>query len=139
MSDVVGILERRDPIPPGIYWVDIVSTDFGQYLERREAFYRWARSNAGAVKVLQETDSPRVAPTYYSTAFHRWVLFEVLSATSRWPVSAGLGFPNVAAEGEKTKSEDTVQRPDPEPLPSPWEMLSGGVGLLALLWLLSKK
>jgi hypothetical protein len=103
-------MERGDPIPPGIYWVDA----FGP---SRAAFADWASSHA-AVRVLEtQEDAGRE---------WLWALFAVDAPTPRWPVSAGLGVPTIAEKGSATTVDDTVQKPDPAPLfPSPGSWSTG--------------
>lgn len=99
----VGKLERSNPIPPGIYWVDVFEPS-------HQAFIEWKTANKTTViirsTVHHEADSG--GPS------RDWVLFEVKADTPRWPLSAKLGFPEIAEKGKETKEEDTVQKPPPE-------------------------
>lgn len=94
----VGALERRNPLPPGKYWVDV-------FTPQEAAFQDWLRKNKGSVSVITtETFAP--IDDYPGRA---WRLFTV-QAPVAWE---GPGFPTIAEPGVET-SEDTAQRPDPE-------------------------
>lgn len=109
-------LARKNPLQPGRYWQDL----FGAMLPRFEA---WAGENRDAVDVVStqsfDSDPPRT-----------WVLFEVRAPFQvDWP-QAELGFPTLAGEDVES-SDDTVQKPPPEP---PFELPSidspGGIAAL---------
>lgn len=92
-------VERRNPLPPGTYWIDV----FG---ENRLAFSAWRAANAEHVKIAStesfDSDPPR-----------DWVKFEV-SAPVEWE-ALRFGFPTIIGEGAKVESSaDTVERPAPE-------------------------
>ena len=119
-------LERRNPLPPGRYWIDV----FG---DNRPRFTTWARQQKASVKVrVTESDVNSEPP-------REWHLFDV-SAPVPWDAQT-FGFPTVA-EPEVQTSQDTVQRPPPEPepdlshvLPTPSDLatVGGGLGMLALI------
>lgn len=93
-------LERRSPLPAGLYWIDTLGPN-------REAFQDWRSVHAAAVKVRASEDFPSPAPG------RTWLKFEVLQPVA-WDAKR-FGFPNVIRAGEKIEtSADTVQRPDPE-------------------------
>ena len=167
-------LERRNPVPKGLYWIDVFDPN-------REAFAEWRAKNAGSVKVrVVESFGPSPSPlkafakeawvfapagpvglaiaavaraTDDSGVSRDWVLFEVLS-----PVQFDqrrFGFPTIA-DASIRASDDTVQRPDPEPditdtLPTTGEIGAGvksavggltliaGVAVLAALLLAARK
>lgn len=88
-------LERRNPLPKGLYWQDIFSKD-------QEAFDRWL-TNARLFKAVEVVRSETIA----SEPRRTWVLFRVLDPI-RWD---GPGFPTIA-ESEDLTAADTGQKPD---------------------------
>jgi hypothetical protein len=131
-------LERRSPLPPGMYWLDVLG-------DKRAGFIDWRTANKDTVRVRSPEAFPEPAPG------RDWYKFEVLRATP-WEATR-FGFPNrIAATDRIDSSADTVQRPDPEkdPLDKLGDELSsvgtltsrlvpvvvvlGGVLVLANLW-----
>jgi hypothetical protein len=93
-------LERRSPLPPGMYWLDVLG-------DKRAAFIDWRRANKTTVRVRSTEAFPEPAPG------RDWYKFEVLQPTP-WEATR-FGFPNIIASTDKIDSSaDTVQRPDPE-------------------------
>lgn len=125
-------LERRNPVPPGVYWQDFWRPPVGG--ASIEGFEKWLRDNAATVKLRQSvfhgagpdplkafvegawTLSPVLAAAANlapDTGQERlWALFEVLKPTP-WD-SKQFGFPTIAPKGTATQEEDTVQKPPPE-------------------------
>lgn len=102
-------LQRQNPLPPDIYWVDVTEKDF-------EPFESWLESNSLTVHVrtVEETPRKQVTPgasgpigyaEYWPAT--RWYLFEVKAPTP-WN---GPGFPNIA--GAVTSKDETVDQPEP--------------------------
>ena len=92
-------LERRSPLPKGLYWLDALG-------ENQAAFRDWRSVHAAAVKVRTSESFPDPAPG------REWLKFEVLSPVA-WDARR-FGFPNIIRPGEPINSSaDTVQRPDP--------------------------
>jgi hypothetical protein len=93
------VKEQRTPVlPKGFYWVDV----FG---DKRAGMSEWLRVNHDKVKARAtesdtETDPPR-----------DWYMFEVLEPV-QWLPASQYGFPTI---GAPSSSQETVQRPDPEP------------------------
>jgi len=87
-------LERRNPLPPGWYWVDVPDT-------KRRPWEDWLERNADSVSVKETRE---VSLNQLSSA-----LFQVTSPVT-WE---GPGLPTIAQEG--TTLDDTVERPEPEP------------------------
>ena len=124
------VIERSNPIPPGVYWVDL----FGA--KAIEGFTRWATLHAGVVRVLKVAQSADdAAPLeWYDVASpalalgklgqwatssaepYAWILFELAAPLPRWPEDIGAGLPTVAPRGRDTDPGDTVERPDAAPL-----------------------
>jgi len=115
-------LERRNPLPPGLYWVDVHGDD------KIHAFNKWVKQDSIRVRKVRATEDPTG-----QWPSGNWYLFEVLAPT-QWD---GPGLPTIA-ENLDLEAEDTVQRPAPEEplewsLPSPGKALAvaGGVALAA--------
>jgi hypothetical protein len=131
-----GGVERRNPLPPGRYWVDV-------FQSKSAAFNAWLARNKTAVKVESTESFPGDLDNAYES--RDWVLFRVLSPAP-WE---GPGLPTVADASVKT-SDDTVQKPPPEKgplenlpkLPSAAGMgavaAAAGLGLFALVMYLRK-
>jgi len=111
---LVGVVERRQPLPPGRYWITVYS--FPSDLERKEDFFKWKESNAQTVIVDHEEalQRPRngVSPGVFS-------IFTVLQATP-WLDAKRFGFPNVAGPEIQT-AKDTSERPPPESVMEYWK------------------
>jgi len=92
-------IERRNPLPLGRYWVDVFDPHIAD-------FRVWLSNHEDSIKVeKQENYLPR--DTYPA---HNWYLFTVTKETP-WE---GPGLPTIA-EQEIHASEDTAQKPPPEP------------------------
>lgn len=99
-------LEKRRPLPPGRYWVDI----FPQHRPKWDAYVAvMAQRGALGVQTTQYFEAVDGAPE------HTFVIF-VTTEELVWP-DAEMGFaPNVAGP-EIQSSDDTVQKPEPSPDP----------------------
>lgn len=75
-----GALERQNPLPVGIYSVDLRNDQVPE-------FRRWQQGRS-AVKVLKTNDNGEFS----------WLLFSV-SAPTLW--ATGLGFPSIAKESDE--------------------------------------
>ncbi len=91
----VGVVERRNPLPVGRYWVDVFEKDAA-------SFAAWLAAHKADVRV-------RTTQHFDTTPARDWVLFEVVRPVD-WQ---GPGLPDVAT-GDVVASSDTVQRPPPE-------------------------
>ena len=78
-------LERRNPLPRGIYWTDVIGTKVA-------LFHDWRTSHKATIKVRGTQESGTIT----------WFLFEVLEETP-WPpeLAAKLGWPTIAEQGLK--------------------------------------
>lgn len=89
-------IERRNPIPPGRYWIDTFDPDIGDFAE-------WAK-NSPQVSViaseLHDDEKPK----------RQWVLFAVKEPGAVFEATK-FGFPTIAGEDVKS-SDDTVQKPE---------------------------
>ena len=109
-----GVLERRDPLPTGRYWV---------YLDDSEgdAWLAWVKSTGGAVKTLVMEEQRSVARwipviflirpdwTIIESTEGFWVLFDVLSPV-KW---GGFGLPTTVIDPAVRSSTDIATAPPP--------------------------
>ena len=110
---VVGVLERRSPLPPGRYWITVTSSDSAP--DRMTHFLQWTASNAQTV-IVDKTEP------LGGGVNGLFCIFTVLQPTA-WDARQ-FGFPNVAGPEIQT-SDDTVQRP---PKPTAGSMISDMLG-----------
>lgn len=102
-------IERRNPVPPGKYWVDVFEPHIAD-------FRTWLSSNSESVSVdktenyLADGDNPA----------HNWYLFTV-HTDIKWE---GPGLPTIADENVHA-STDTSEKPPPEP--SGLETIEAGI------------
>jgi len=101
---LVGVVERRQPLPPGRYWITV--TNSANAPERIAHFLAWAESNRQTVIVDKKEPLGGIVDGLFA-------IFTVLQKTT-WDARQ-FGFPNVAGP-EIQQASDTVQRP-PEPTP----------------------
>src|SRR5262245_21543099 len=124
-------VERRNPLPSGIYWQDFFEPPVGG--ASIQGFQQWLKENTNYVSVLKTvyngpgrdpflefttgalyTINPglaAVANQLPGTGRARaWILFKVRSPVL-WP-SVKFGFPTIAEQS--TEEGDTVARPAPE-------------------------
>jgi hypothetical protein len=95
-------LERRNPLPVGVYWIDIFEADMGPFRD-------WIAKNKGTVRVIStESFEESSWHDFGSYPARDWYLFEVTSPVA-WE---GPGFPTIAKSKTLTAS-DTSQRPPP--------------------------
>lgn len=125
----VGKLERRQPLPPGRYWVDV----FG---DKRAQFSFWLETSPGVMILATESFPANGGPE------RDWYLFKTTMPVA-WD-ALNFGYPTIADE-TITSSDDTVQKPEAEPVLggffdmvfSPPGIIIGagllGLGLLAYL------
>lgn len=144
------IEERRNPIPPGVYWVDVVRPD-GKVLAKNDPLDNWrywlATHKAEVDVVNRET---RFLKTTWGSLYGandivigEFTVFRVKTPVQRWPNDAGIGLPTIAVKGEATRASDQEKNP------SGWDLFAddlerkgqaakdalGGVGQLALVGL----
>lgn len=102
-------VEKRNPLPPGRYWVDVFDRD-------RAAFREWLDSYSGVVVVLstESYDANAGGPA------RDWYLFHVHGHVA-WN---GPGYPTIA-DAQVTSSRDTQQ--GNEPTPDAVEQLRGAL------------
>jgi hypothetical protein len=96
---IVGVIERRQPLPPGRYWITVTSSDSAP--DRMTHFLQWTAANAQTV-IVDKTEPMGGGVNGI------FCIFTVLQKTT-WDAKQ-FGFPNVAGPEIQT-SDDTVQRP----------------------------
>lgn len=125
----IGAVERRNPLPPGRYWIDVFGADI-------EPFDMWLKGNGaiGFVDVLSTEffdGQPAVPPFLDARPARNWILFRVNAHTPFNQIE--FGFPTIAGNDINTSS-DTAQRPDPEEGPNLARiLLLSGVTILGFL------
>ena len=106
--NLIGKLQRVNPLPPGTYWIDIIGP------AHEQLFAGWLFDNQTNVKALAtEHIHQQCDVTGFDCWPSRdWVKFQVNSPVSWDAVS--LGFPNIVSPGEViNNSSDTASLPDP--------------------------
>lgn len=116
--ELVGVVERRQPLPAGRYWITVISSDSAP--NRMSNFLQWCDANKARVTV--EKSEPVINDTNNGV----FRIFR-LSKPTKFD-TAQFGFPNVAGP-EINTSDDTVQRPPP---PTPASTLQDLLGNLTL-------
>jgi len=126
---------RDDPIPPGVYWIDVPWED-SQFtgVPKPQHWQLWldAMVSLAWVKIVSTVHHEGSGPIEYlpgmpssgepDSTFQRgidepprdWHLFQVLKPAPRWPPQTGLGLPTVAPKGIQTSEQDTIQSPELE-------------------------
>ena len=109
-------IERKNPIPKGVYWIDTFNA-----LKGTLRFNRWAKEHAKTITVLRR--EKRASDSWDPDRYHEWILFEVVEPTKRWKnVDWRLVLPTVAKKkGIDTRRRDTVQRPKEQTVPEYWK------------------
>lgn len=128
---------RSNPVPPGVYWVDLFRPSDSQpdRPDQLATFDAWRRANADRVKVIttEEFEEPMGGGP-----LRTFVILRVAATPTDYPFRE-LGFLN-PAHADVQSSDDTVSKPEP---PSPGDIFAGiassgaGLGLLLLglyLW-----
>lgn len=131
-----GVMERRDPLPAGRYWVYIDESEVERWAE-------WVKASEGKVKpVTTEAQLyvPRWIPAVFATRWDLsiiqsvkgyWILFDVV-APVKW---VGFGYPTTVIDPAVRSSTDVITAPAPEPEWNPigemfasakWFLFAGG-------------
>ena len=109
-------VERRNPLPPGRYWVYVLEDEL-------EAWDEWAREHSATVRVVaseQKKKLPAFRPAIFATRpdlsiimdeAGAWILFDV-TAPTEW---VGFGFPTIVTDMTITQSSQVEQAPAPDP------------------------
>lgn len=107
------VQERRNPLPPGRYWIAVVSRGNSEL----DHFRQWVQANPSRVKV--EKSEPLGGGTSNGAFF----IFNVVALPIRFDQKQ-FGFPNVAGP-DVQRAADTVQRP---PVPTPASVATDALG-----------
>lgn len=105
-------MERANPLPPGVYWFDLIGDG------PMATFNVWAFENAATVQLITTELHPALVwpdcPVNEDCGPAReWVKFQVSKPT---PWIQALGFPNVIGpKDDINSSTDTADNPDPDP------------------------
>ena len=148
-------MERRNPLPVGRYWVDIIDTK--SYPGASLHFTAWLVRNKGKVEVVKREEIDSVStwdPVFhpddgYQYAPKRlWYLFDV-KLPALWEKGKGWGFPSVVksatapkAPDIKTASDTAKRPPDPpgllEQLDQSFSTVKTVAIIAALVWAFTK-
>lgn len=101
-------LERRNPLPPGRYWMNLIGEQSPEFTAGVKGLNE---SHPGLVKVLT-TSHHNEDETGNKEEPYDWVLFTVGGNGAVWDQEK-IGIPNIAGP-EITQESDTIQRPAPE-------------------------
>lgn len=107
-------IERRNPVPKGRYWVDIIDTK--SYPGARLFFVAWLARNRGKVEVVKKESFGALV----TGSARDWYLFDVKLPVT-WEKGQGFGRPTIVRSAENptapvvTKPEDTATKPPPPP------------------------
>jgi hypothetical protein len=125
----VGVLERRNPIPAGRYWIAAIGNGAIDKLNQ------WLVVNKDTLRLRTSEFDPGEAGPFTDPTPTEFVIFEILSPT---PANGLPAYPNIATPDVQTMA-DTVQRPEPEKMPGLLDVLETpfeGVGIVLALWVL---
>lgn len=113
------MLERRNPLPVGSYWIDV----FGSKIPAFDA-WRTAFSPTGVKTRVTES-----FPATDTQPARNWYKFDVTDIPPPWD-AVTFGFPTIA-DASIQSSADTVQRPDLplDPLDKLSNWLEGATGI----------
>lgn len=142
----IGRLQRDNPLPPGIYWLDVID------VPNQQEFAAWRLEHSAKVRLIstehfEAINWPDCTPLDFTTnslcaPSRDWVKFEVAEPVV-WD-SVRFGFPNIISAGEKIEtSADTTNEPDfsdncdigcqAEKVAIAGGVILGGVALIILL------
>jgi len=113
----VGAIERGNPIPPGVYWIDSIDPsafpDPDAVQASRDAYDLAIEANYhNAFRIVRTTHHD--AQIIGNAPPRDWILFQITSPVPRWSPATQWGLPTVAPNGLDTQEDDTVQKPPPE-------------------------
>lgn len=118
--------ERRNPIPPGVYWVDVVRPD-GKVTKNDplDNWRYWLTTHQQEVEVVNRETRFAKSSWFGDTdiVIGEFTVFRVKVPVQRWPNDAGIGLPTIAVKGEETRSSDQ-ENPN---YPSGWDLFKDDV------------
>lgn len=118
-----GRLVRTEPLPIGRYWIDI----FHEPIANKSIFDTWLINGKAAGAVIIERTESRGADD--GGPARDWYIFQIVKPWG-WGIAEWVGWPNDAPANIQT-SDDTVQKPPPEPGPFDVGGLFGSGGQLS--------
>jgi hypothetical protein len=136
-------MQRKNPVPPGRYWVDQFNTvgpyDSATPQNGIDRFERWINQNKDKVRLVRREKFNSL----FNGKERAWYLFDVVAPVV-W--EKGWGFPTIVQAGATPSapmsvqtSEDTVQKPADEGALQPFVELFSDVKtvvvVVGLLWL----
>lgn len=148
---------RQNPIPLGVYWLDVFAPSIGSpNTANGEVYMRaWLLENPSAVQVKNReektagtlTPPPGIFGDLFGTGpftvapapFRFFYVFQVVKSPTNFPFEK-LGFPSVVKLGApevispadtRVTSDDTVQKPPPETMLGTLKESLGDAGMLA--------
>lgn len=100
-----GVMERRDPVPAGRYWVYIDDTEALRWIA-------WERASQGAIVTLVREPQRQQFSAWLpvGTVAGYWILFDVLRPHP-W---IGIGYPTTVVDASVRSSTDVITAPPPE-------------------------
>jgi hypothetical protein len=101
-------LERRNPLPPGRYWMSLL----GEQSQEFTAGVKGLNASHPDLVRIVATNHHDANETGNNEAAYDWVLFTVGGNGAVWDHDL-IGTPNIAGP-EITQESDTIQRPAPE-------------------------
>ncbi len=125
----VGVLERRNPVPTGRYWISVIGNPA---IDKLDA---WLVEHKDSVRLTASEFDPGEAGAFANPVPQQFVIFQLLKPT---PLNGLPVYPNVATPDVQTLA-DTVQRPEPEEMPSLLDSIEKPfeyAGVVLALWVL---
>lgn len=108
-------LERRNPLPVGLYAIDVLK-------KNEPAFLQWRTDNKAVAKIRKTSTDAESGIV--------WVLFQTLGPTTKWP---NIGFPDIAAKGLATERVPSFE-PTPDLTDQIAPHLPSPAGFTGFLW-----
>lgn len=111
-----GVMERRDPLPAGRYWIYIDESEVARW-------QAWVTASGGKVKPIVTEAQNKISswvPAVFATRWDLsiitsiagyWILFDVL-APVKW---VGFGYPTTVIDPTVQSATDVTTAPPPEP------------------------
>jgi hypothetical protein len=123
------VLERRNPIPVGRYWIDVVGNPAIDKLDM------WLVAHKDSVVLRTSEFDPGEAGAFSNPVPEQFVIFDLTAPT---PTNGLPVYPNVATPDVQSRA-DTVQRPPPEEMPGLLDSIEKPfeyAGVLLAIWVL---
>lgn len=134
-------LERKDPIPAGTYWIDIIDTNLAKPVNL-QGFNAWAKAHAPHVKVLKKDRKILGGALDIKKGQVMWTLFRLEQAVPRWATAVAIGLPTLATKGAATTPADTETRQKEKSVLEHWglpDLPPASLGMLVVVALLAMR